>query len=83
MYSGLREQSKLQALRNIHGMGPSTTHGVLRTWQTLWNLCRSCVYVMTIASGEGRNANDAGHPAVLVMTPHSKYGAAQLSHYSD
>jgi hypothetical protein len=38
--------------------------------------------VMTITS-EGRNKNDAVHTAVLLMTPHSKYGAAELSHYSD
>jgi len=38
---------------------------------------------MTIASDEGRNENDAELAAVLQMTPHSKYGASRLSHYSD
>ena len=38
---------------------------------------------MIIASDEGRNKNDAVHAAVLLMIPHSKHGAAQLSHYSD
>ena len=53
-----------------------TAHSLLGL--TVWNLCHSCVYVTTIASDDGRN-KDSEHAALLFMTPHSKYEAAQLS----
>jgi hypothetical protein len=77
LYGGLRERPKLLALR------PERCLQLTACWAYVVGLASFLCSKWWLASDEGRKENDAEYAAVLCVTPCSKQGAVQLSHYSD